>query len=88
MVEDPPEGTDLGTSDLAEQAELVKLTPVPMGLEELHNLWFGFFQAPYFLSMVYQASVVLIEGKKKPLPKPAGVKEPVIRVDPFQPRER
>ena len=59
MVEDPPEGTDLGASDLAEQTELVKLTPVPMGLEELHNLWFGFFQAPYLLSVVYQASVVL-----------------------------
>jgi hypothetical protein len=83
MVEDPPEGTDLGDSDLAEQVELVKLTPVPMGLEELHNLWFGFFQAPYFLSMVYQASLVLIEGKEEPLPKPAEVKEPVIHVGTF-----
>lgn len=71
VVGGPPEGADLGASDLAEQPELVKLTPVPMGLEELHNLWFGFFQAPYFLSVVYQASVVLIEGKdsaRSPLP--------------------
>ena len=32
MVEHPPEGAGLAASDLAEQTELVKLTPVPMGL--------------------------------------------------------
>lgn len=56
----------LDSSDLAEETELVKFTPLPLSLEEMHNLWSGFFQAPYTLSTAYQASVVFIEGKETP----------------------
>jgi hypothetical protein len=61
----------LNDSDLAQAMELVKFTPVPLSVEELQNLWSGFFQSPYSLSMAYQGSVIFIEGKvpiQKPLP--------------------
>lgn len=50
----------LATSDLADQPELVRLTPLSLDLEEISKLWSVFFQAPYQLSVAYQASVVLI----------------------------
>lgn len=58
-------------SDLDEEIELVRFTPISLSIEELNNLWSGFFQIPYSLSMAYQASVVFIEGKdvaETPLP--------------------
>ncbi|MDD4652743.1 MAG: DUF4255 domain-containing protein [Methanothrix sp.] len=61
----------LSDSDLTDAVEQVKFTPVPLSVEELHNLWSGFFQAPYALSAAYQGSVIFIEGNepiKKPLP--------------------
>lgn len=53
----------LNGSNLGEEIELVRFTPISLSLEELNNLWSGFFQIPYALSMAYQASVVFIEGK-------------------------
>jgi hypothetical protein len=53
-------------SDLAEEAEQVKLTPIPLSVEELYNMWSGLFQTPYNLSMAYQASVVFVEGDETP----------------------
>jgi hypothetical protein len=52
----------LALSDLAQAIESVKLTPLPLSLEELSKLWSVFFQVPYNLSMAYQATVVVIEG--------------------------
>jgi hypothetical protein len=56
----------LNGSDLAEEIELVKFTPIPLSLEELYNLWSGFFQTSYSLSVAYQASVVFVEGAEIP----------------------
>jgi hypothetical protein len=53
--------SDLALSNLAEQVDLVRLSPLAMNLEELSKLWSVFFQVPYKLSVAYQASVVLIE---------------------------
>lgn len=58
----------LRQSDLADQLDLVKLTLQPLSLEELSKLWSVFFQTPYRPSVGYQASVVVIEGKKAPRP--------------------
>lgn len=58
----------LVSSDLADQVELVRLTPLPLGLEELSDLWSVFVQSPYVLSVAYQASVVLIEDVIAPRP--------------------
>ena len=55
-------------SDLAEQVDLVRFTPLPLSLEELSKLWSTFFQAPYRLSVTYQASVVLLDGDLTPQP--------------------
>ena len=71
----------LNDSDLAEEVESVKFTPIPLNLEELSKLWSVFFQTPYVLSMAYQASVVLISADVRPaLAQP--VREPFIQVQP------
>lgn len=56
----------LAGSDLAEDPEMVRFTPFPLTIEEMHNLWSGFFQSPYVLSVAYQASVLFIEGRETP----------------------
>ena len=73
----------LGTSDLAEAVDLVKFTPLALSLEELSKVWSVFFQTPYTLSLAYQGSVVLIEGKEAPQPA-LPVCEPRLLVEPFR----
>ena len=74
----------LRDADLAEQVERVKLTALPLNLEELSRLWSMFVQVPYVLSVAYQASVVLIE---EPVEAPAPalpVRERRIFIEPFR----
>jgi hypothetical protein len=52
----------IATSDLAEQIEPVRFTPLPLSLEELSKIWSVFFQTRYTLSVAYAGSVVLIES--------------------------
>ncbi|MGW0630274.1 DUF4255 domain-containing protein [Streptomyces sp. NPDC002758] len=47
-------------SDLADQIDVVRLTMLPLNLEELSRLWSTFFQVPYRLSVTYQGTVVLL----------------------------
>lgn len=61
-------GGGMEGSNLAEQAERIKFTQSPLSLEELSKLWSVFFQAPYALSIAYQAAVVLIDGEESPSP--------------------
>jgi len=61
-----PDNAFLASSDLADEVELIKLTPSSLSLEELSKLWSVFFQVPYTLSVAYQASVVLIEPEVTP----------------------
>ena len=73
----------LASSDLADDVELVKFTPLPLSIEELSKLWSFLLQTPYALSMVYIGTMVLIEGEETPrqvLP----VKQPLVTVLPFQ----
>lgn len=56
----------LGDSDLANEVEQVKFSPLTFNLEELSKLWSVFFQTPYHLSMAYLASVVFIERQAEP----------------------
>jgi hypothetical protein len=51
----------LGGSDLGEQIELIKFSPLHLSLEEFSKIWSVFYEIPYVLSVAYQASVVLIE---------------------------
>jgi hypothetical protein len=51
-------------SNLADGVELVRVTPLPLSLEELSKLWSVYFQTPYSLSVAYLATVVLIESEE------------------------
>jgi Pvc16 N-terminal domain len=61
----------LANSDLADQVDLVRFTPLSMSLEELSRLWSVFLQVHYTLSVTYKASLVLVEPQltpRQPLP--------------------
>ncbi len=73
----------LARSNLGEQMDLVKFTPLSLSLEELSKLWSVFFQTSYALSVAYQGTVVLIESDaaaEATLP----VREPRLHVTPFR----
>ncbi|MEM9903917.1 MAG: DUF4255 domain-containing protein [Cyanobacteria bacterium P01_D01_bin.44] len=54
-------------SDLADQIDQVRFTPGSLTLEEFSKLWSLLsFHAPHALSLIYQASVVLIEADEQP----------------------
>ncbi|MEM6253780.1 MAG: DUF4255 domain-containing protein [Cyanobacteria bacterium P01_D01_bin.156] len=62
---------ELDGSTLAEQVQMVKFFPSDMTTEELSRVWSVFFQIPYSLSFAYQATAVVIQGRKpgkSPLP--------------------
>ncbi|MGW2742275.1 Pvc16 family protein [Streptomyces sp. NPDC001450] len=72
----------LAGSDLAEAAQRVRFTPSVMDIDETSKLWGMLYQTPYALSVVYQASLVFIDGRETPVPaKP--VERPEVRVLPF-----
>ena len=55
---------ELVDSNLVEAIERVRFTPAAISLDELSKLWSVFFQTPHALSMVYTASVVVIEAEE------------------------
>ncbi len=60
----------LPESDLHNQVERVRITPLPLNLEDLSKLW-TMFQTEYRISVAYEVSVILIDSKrptKTPLP--------------------
>ncbi|MFF3872672.1 Pvc16 family protein [Streptomyces sp. NPDC001978] len=69
-------------SNLAEAAQQVRFTPMVMDVDETSKLWGMLYQTPYALSVVYQASLVLIDGRETPV---AGrpVERTDVRVLPF-----
>lgn len=70
-------------SNLADQIELVRLTPINFSLEEMSKLWSVFLKTDYALSVAYAASVVLIETDD---PQPATalpVLKPHLQAIPF-----
>ena len=81
-LQDDPQ-TFLQFSNLADQVELVKFSPMSLNLEELSKVWSVFFQTPYALSVAYQATVVLIEGEDEPRPA-LPVRERNLDVLPFR----
>jgi hypothetical protein len=71
---------DLNTSNLADQIDLVRLTPVNFSLEELSKLWSVFLKTDYVLSVAYLASVVLIETDDPPPASALPVLQPNLTV--------
>jgi hypothetical protein len=80
----------LRASDLSEQYEQIRISPVQMNSEEMSRIWSA-MQAPYRPTAAYQVSVVLIESKRpamSPLPVlTRGPREPSA-LDPGKQRER
>ncbi len=54
----------LAGSNLADEIDLVKLSPLSMSLEELSRLWSVLLQTQYTLSVAYRATVVFIESEE------------------------
>ncbi|MFI8071115.1 DUF4255 domain-containing protein [Streptomyces sp. NPDC086033] len=82
VVEQAGERPYLAGSDLAEAAQRVRFTPTVMDVDETSKLWGMLYQTPYALSVVYQAALVLIDGRESPVPgRP--VERPEVRVLPF-----
>jgi hypothetical protein len=82
IIEQAGERPYLTASDLAEAAQRVRFTPTVMDVDETSKLWGMLYQTPYSLSVVYQASLIFIDGREAPLPaKP--VERPEVRVLPF-----
>jgi Pvc16 N-terminal domain len=75
----------LADSNLADQVELITLTPSPMTTDELSKIWSVFFQTPYVLSLAYQAGTVLIESEDIPQ-RALPIRTTDHRVLPFPPR--
>lgn len=62
---------DLGSSDLMDQPDRVKISQIALTNDELSKIWSTLIQTPYRLCLAYQASMVLIEGNRHgevPLP--------------------
>jgi len=78
-----PFDTFLGISNLADQLDRVRFTPLSLSLDELSKIWSVFFQSPYLLSVAYQASAVLIETDDLPS-SPLPVKTRNITVSTFR----
>ncbi|WP_194825056.1 DUF4255 domain-containing protein [Nocardia sp. XZ_19_231] len=67
--------TDLSAvadSDLAAQAERIRITALPLSVDDISKLWSA-FQSQYRISAAYQVGVVLIDSE------PGRVPQPVLR---------
>lgn len=82
VIEQAGERPYLAGSDLVEAVQRVRFTPMVMDIDESSKLWGMLHQTPCSLSVVYQASLVFIDGRETPVPaKP--VERPQVRVLPF-----
>ncbi len=59
----PPTLQALGSAELADQLEQIRITPETIGLDEMWKLWSG-MQTHYRLSAAYVATAVLIERRR------------------------
>ncbi|WP_432194963.1 DUF4255 domain-containing protein [Streptomyces sp. bgisy027] len=82
VIEETGQLPHLMGSDLAETTQRVRLAPTAMDIDETSKLWGMLHQTPYALSVVYQATLVLIDGREQPVPA-RPVERPEVRVLPF-----
>jgi hypothetical protein len=67
MIKDATYGV-LAANNLDTEIEQVKLSLLPLNLEEFSKLWSVFFQTTYDISVAVQASVLFIDGVQTPGP--------------------
>src|SRR3954471_2380840 len=53
-------------SDLAAAVDRVRFTTTHLDIDDLYKLWSMMSQTPFALSLIYQASVVVIDGRESP----------------------
>ncbi|MBQ0986083.1 DUF4255 domain-containing protein [Streptomyces sp. F63] len=82
VIAQAAERPHLAGSDLADALQKVRFTPTQMDIDETSKLWGMLHQTPYSLSVAYQASLVLIEGRERPVPVPP-VERHTVRAVPF-----
>ncbi|MEJ8650071.1 DUF4255 domain-containing protein [Streptomyces sp. MS1.AVA.3] len=82
LIEEAAQRPYLEGSDLAESLQKVRFTPTQMDVDETSKLWGMLHNTPYSLSVVYQASLVLLDGHQKPAPA-RPVRRPEVKVLPF-----
>lgn len=73
----------LPASDLGAQREHVRITPHPLGLDELSKLWTT-FQAPYRATVAYEITPLLIDSRQ-PEHAPLPVAQRPLRPPVYQP---
>ncbi|MFE7608707.1 DUF4255 domain-containing protein [Streptomyces celluloflavus] len=81
LIEEAARRPYLAGSDLAESPQKVRFTPTQMDVDETSKLWGMLNNTPYALSVVYQASLVLLDGHQKPAPA-RPVRRPEVTVVP------
>ncbi|MFC7534571.1 DUF4255 domain-containing protein [Actinoplanes sp. GCM10030250] len=79
VIEEAGQRPYLSGSDLGDSIHRVRFTPSQMDVDETSKLWGMFHQTPYVLSVVYQAALVLIEGREIPAQHPP-VRERTVTV--------
>ena len=82
----PREFDPLRASELADQIELLKITPRTLSMDDMSKLWTA-FQASYRTSVAYDVSLVLIERELPtrptlPVLSRGGLRDPVTGRDP------
>ncbi|WP_095756964.1 DUF4255 domain-containing protein [Streptomyces xinghaiensis] len=82
VITQAAERPHLAGSDLADAVQKVRFTPTQMDIDETSKLWGMLHQTPYSLSVAYQASLVLIEGRELPVQAPP-VERHTVRALPF-----
>jgi Pvc16 N-terminal domain len=79
VIEQAAQRPYLAGSDLAGAPQRVRFTPTQMDVDETSKLWGMFHQTPYVLSVVYQAALVLVDGRQVPPQRPP-VRERTVQV--------
>ncbi|WP_419993653.1 DUF4255 domain-containing protein [Streptomyces boninensis] len=72
----------LAGSDFPAAEQKLRFTPIQMDVDETSKLWGMLNQTPYALSVCYQGTLVLIDGREEPAATPV-VRERTVRVAPF-----
>ncbi|WP_207931356.1 DUF4255 domain-containing protein [Streptomyces sp. 8K308] len=76
----------LAGSDLAVSPQRVRFTPTQMDIDETSKLWGMLHHTPYALSVVYQATLVLLEGRADPAAGKPVLRRTVTAVPGLRPR--
>ncbi|WP_263169756.1 DUF4255 domain-containing protein [Streptomyces sp. SCSIO ZS0520] len=82
VIESAGEHPYLAGSDLGEAEQRVRFVPQVMDIDETSKLWGMLHQTPYALSVTYTGTLVLIDGRERPVP-PKPVETRTVRALPF-----